>query len=112
MRKLLIIVLLFPSIKMAHSENMFAIPDVNTGYKELMDKAIDNTLPFKNSAYMKSSINGKIKLRVSENNQSGLTGNKNASAAGNSVIIGEGVTINGDLIINNQINGDTYVMGR
>lgn len=110
-------------INTAYGEDMFAIPDPNEGHEEIITLSKDNSLPLQNVDYMKRSMEGQIKLHVSESNNQSLTNqgnqgnqlfqaNQSSKTSGNSVIIGNGVTVNGNLIINNQVNGDTYVLGR
>lgn len=114
MYKLSVIVgCLFFVISAARAEDMFAKPNPNEGYEKIIAKSQDNSLPLQNTDYMNRSIEGKIKLHLSESNpQSNQVNQPAGRAIGNSVIIGDGVTVNGDLIINNQVNGDTYVSSR
>jgi hypothetical protein len=110
-------------INTAYGEDMFTILDPNEGHEEIVTLSKDNSLPLLNEDYMKRSIEGQIKLHVSESNNQSLMNqasqggqlfqtNQASKTSGNSVVIGDGVTVNGSLIINNQINGDTYVLGR
>jgi len=111
--KRIILASLFLSSYVAQSEeqskDIFAPADPNSGYKEIIKKSQDSSLPVVNKNYIKRSANGKIKLRLSTNNQRSNIENK--TAAGNSVIIGDGSVVKGDVIVNQQINGDTYVSG-
>lgn len=104
---------LFFVISTVRAEDMFAKPNPNEGYEKIIAKSQDNTLPLQNPDYMDRSIDGKIKLHLSASDpQSNQVNQTAGKAIGNSIIIGDGVTVNGDLIINNQVNGDTYVSSR
>jgi hypothetical protein len=89
----------------AWSEGYFDVVNPNAPHDELMEKARDSSA-VQNGAYITESIQAKVRLH-SENQL-----NQAQPAAGNSVVIENGATVNGDMVVNIQVNGDTYVAGR
>lgn len=91
----------------AWSDGFFGVADPNALHSAMIEKT-QNSSAIQNSHYLRKSIQAKVRLR--SDNQ--LSKAQQQLATGNSVVIGDGSTVNGDVIVNIQVNGDTYVAGR
>ena len=89
----------------AWSEGFFDGVNPNMLHDELIRQSRESSA-IQNANYLKESIRAKVKLHSESES------NKTQPIAGNSVVIGDGSTVNGDVIVNIQVDGDTYVAGR
>ncbi len=90
--------------------DQFTKVNPNKGYQSIISQSKDSSF-LKNSDYFSAFI--KNTTRLKSNNFVTTTSRDNVkNVAANSVIIDEGATITGDVIVNIEITGDTYVNNR
>ena len=107
MKKVIYLFILLVSTN-TFSKQQFIPADPNKGYRSIMGKVKDFSFMI-NPDYLRVSIKGKSTLMSSGG---AVSSSSPRNVAANSVIIENGVILDGDLNINIEINGDTYVSNR
>ncbi len=117
--KLSFFLLLFRIDNAISGDVSFDSVDPNAAYNATIKKISDYSV-IKNNDYLKVSIKQKVKIHTidglanknSIDNTKNTTGTTIQKITGNSVLIGDGTIINGDIYVNLQVTGDTYVAGK